>query len=477
MKDRQAVGDRAPTPGRGAPPTWWLVCTRELTDLWVGGKALILLLIFGVLMGIMTFVLASNSELSLIPPKEMVYETLKIAIAACLFMALVIGADGISGERERSTLEALLLTPTSRRQLVVGKFLAYVSPWPAAFLITVPYVAILSQGDDVLGQALLWGAILGTILVPAYAGLGTLVSFCSTTNRTSYFVSLGLYVTFLVPAQLPGHAQTGAVGQFLQWVNPMAASSHFLSKTLVNNRTLEEYWPWLTSPVVFATVILAVLFVYAAPGLRLEGGRSSRLWALWQRATGAAGVAGIVCLIGALGATPALAHQDLQAIPKPTLDIAVDMDYKTVKAGDSILFKTTVTNAGPTASVPLIVAMNIINLDGGGDPVDPEDWSPQRAQYIEALGPGRSASNNWRVNAILDGNFLVYLVVIPEPEGEHATSWPVASPAIHLTVTPFTKLNPVGVLPYAIGLPIVLLVGVFAVYRWRQRAIDAGASA
>src|SRR5687767_11122830 len=90
---------------------WWVVFKREFTDLWIGGRALMLLLIYSMLLGVTTYVLASNSELSLIPPKEMVYETLKTAIAAGLFMGLIIGADTLSGERERGTLEALLLTP------------------------------------------------------------------------------------------------------------------------------------------------------------------------------------------------------------------------------------------------------------------------------------------------------------------------------------------------------------------------------
>ena len=57
-----------------AASTWWIVFVRELHELWIGGKAPILLFIFTILLGIMTFVLATNSELSLIPPQEMVYE-------------------------------------------------------------------------------------------------------------------------------------------------------------------------------------------------------------------------------------------------------------------------------------------------------------------------------------------------------------------------------------------------------------------
>jgi hypothetical protein len=121
--------------------------------------------------------------------------------------------------------------------------------------------------------------------------------------------------------------------------------------------------------------------------------------------------------------------------------------------------------------------MNIVNLNAAGDVVDPEDWSPQRTQYLDTVAAGQSVSLGWRVNAILDGDYLVYMVAIPEPAGRDATSQPVASAGIHLTVTPFTRLNPRGVLPYAIGGPVLLALGIVYIYRRRRRDIDTGATA
>src|SRR3989304_9751042 len=111
-------------------PAWWVMLSRELADLWIGGKALYLILAFSVLLGIETFVLATNFELSLFSPQEMVFEILKTAIQVSLFIGLIIGADSIRGERERATLEGLLLTPVSRSQIILGKFLAALSAGP-----------------------------------------------------------------------------------------------------------------------------------------------------------------------------------------------------------------------------------------------------------------------------------------------------------------------------------------------------------
>jgi hypothetical protein len=177
------------------------------------------------------------------------------------------------------------------------------------------------------------------------------------------------------------------------------------------------------------------------------------------------------CVLG-LRAAPARA-QSASTTTHP-LEIAISMDYEVVKTGDSIFFDTTVTNEDGAASPPVIVAMNIINLDKEGDVVDPEDWSPERAQYITQLAPGESGTLSWRVNAILDGDYIVYMVAMPEPASQETTSQAVASSGIHLTVLPFTKLNPGGVLPYTIGWPFVLGMGLLYLQRRRRQGIDVG---
>jgi hypothetical protein len=300
-----------------------------------------------------------------------------------------------------------------------------------------------------------------------------LVSFWSSSNKTSYFVSLGIYIFFLVPAQLPGRAQTGATGQFLQWVNPLAAVNHFLSKHLVNYEPFSLFWSWLISPAVFALLVVVLLFFFAGPGLRLEAGKPS--WP-WVKKLGRMMGLSVIALLILLSASPARAAHLAQSSSTGDLQISIDLGYTVVKTGDKVEYNTLVTNNGTEASPPLIVAMNVINLDAQGDTVDPEDWSPKRTQYIDSLAPGQSANLSWIINTILDGNYMVYMVLIPTPASTESTSQPVATSGLHLTVTPFTRLNPQGVLPYVIGGPVLLLVIIYLVYRRRNQQIDLGGS-
>lgn len=262
------------TPIRALPSlfAWWVVCRRDLQELWIGGRALTLLLVYTMVIGVTTYLMVRSSQLDLTPPKEMVWTTLQTCMYVGVFMGLLIGADTLSGARERETMETLLLTPVSRSQIVLGKFLASMSPWPSALMVTFPCVLVVAQGEPILLDSLMWAGVVGTMLVIGFTGLGVLVSFWSNTNRTSLFVSLSIYLLFLLPALLPGRAQKGLVGKFFQRSNPLAAGDQFLERMIVNNQTLHSYGDWLTGPVVFLVVVIALLFVYAGPRLRLQAG-------------------------------------------------------------------------------------------------------------------------------------------------------------------------------------------------------------
>ena len=86
---------RAAAP-RGSP-VWRIVLWRELRDQWVGGKALAMILIYTILLGIYAYLFASNSELQLLPVKQVMLEIVKAAVFVGLFICLIVGADSVSG--------------------------------------------------------------------------------------------------------------------------------------------------------------------------------------------------------------------------------------------------------------------------------------------------------------------------------------------------------------------------------------------
>ena len=466
-------GERPASLG-SARSVWRVVLKQELTELWVGGRVYVLLILFSVVMSVTAFLNNAESQLSLIPPKEMVFLILLGSISFGLIIGLILGADSVSGERERATLEALLLTPASRRQIIAGKFLAALSPWPVALLLSVPYMFVFARGHEVFGQAILVGGLLGTVLAISFTGFAMLTSIWAKSNKISLLISLLVYVIFLIPTQFPGSAQKGDLGYLVQQLNPLQASSEFLEKYLVNNRSFAERPTYLYATAGSAIIILALLFFYAAPRLGHEGGLPRWVRPMKARSTNALTSAGIIILL-ALPLALATRASFAQAAGSD-LQITVDLNYMTVNAGDEIDFSSTVTNVGSEASPALYVAMNIVKT-AKGDPVDPEDWSPKRTQSIKTLAPGESVTQVWTVQAILEGDFMVYLTAIPKPLGADATSQPVSSSGVHITVQAFAESNPGGVLPIAIGIPLALMaLSIFMrrTKRWRrEKSADA----
>jgi len=482
--DRNARGapGAGPAPARPRVPAWWIIARRELIELWLGGRLLALLVLFSVLMSVTAVLREIESAASLIPPVEMIFLTLLSTISFGMLIGVVAGADSISGERERATLEPLLLTPVGRRQIILGKFIAAISPWPVALGLSVPYAIVMSGGDEALVPGFAWTALLGSLLAIAFTGFGLLVSIWSSSNRTSLFVALLAYLLFLIPTQFPGEAQKGNLGYLVQQFNPMQASSGFIEKHIVNNRDPVELSAYLVSQPVAAIIVLLALFRYVAPRLRLEGEtlRVRRPPRPLGRAVGPAGAALLLLAFAGVVLPFTTAAADFHgggshatARPgdtvTPAIAVTADLEYAVVNNGDSVEFATQVTNLGESDSPPLVIAMNVINLGLGGDPVDPEDWSPERTQAVGVLRPGDTAEQDWTVEAILDGDYMVYMTVVAAPDGAETTTQPVASPGVHITVRGVTRTNPGGVLPVAIGIPVMLGIATILLRRWWNR--------
>jgi ABC-2 type transport system permease protein len=251
-----ASADRA-----GPKRAWMIVSESELRDLWLGGRGLALSLAFSVLVSVIAYLVATNKALNFLEQRESVNLTLQVAIAVGALVALVAAADSFSGERERGTLETLLLTPASRLQLMVGKLAAALSLWLAAFAITIPYVWFLGRGVGIVGGALATGALVGTLLATFLVSLGGLVSVFARSNRISVSLSLFVLLALFAPTQFPTSAQQGWFGDFLLRANPLTAGEHYVGKIVVDRHPWSQDVSWLASPIAAAAIFTGLALV------------------------------------------------------------------------------------------------------------------------------------------------------------------------------------------------------------------------
>lgn len=121
----------------------------------------------------------------------LVYFVAPLYLIVPLMVSSVIAADSFAGEKERKTLEALLYTPTTDRELFLAKVLA---PWVAAVSVGLLGFAVYSVVGNVVSfltmRELLFPNALWLLLAfwlgPSVAGLG-LVSTVLVSSRVSSF--------------------------------------------------------------------------------------------------------------------------------------------------------------------------------------------------------------------------------------------------------------------------------------------------
>lgn len=252
------VADQVEARSSGA---WTVVAGQELRDLWLSGKGLAMMLAYTVLLSISTYLIATNQELNFLEQREAVSLTLKIAVAVGGLLVVLVAADAVSGERERGTLESLLLTPVSRRSILLGKGVAAFSLWVGAFVFAVPYIWWIGRDVGTFGKAVVGGLVVGTLLALTLTGIGLLVTTFSQSNGLSLAISFFVLLAMFAPNQMPAESTRGWAGELLLRVDPFSAGLLYLERLILNDHSLTQDVSLLVVPAIVAVALPAIAYV------------------------------------------------------------------------------------------------------------------------------------------------------------------------------------------------------------------------
>jgi ABC-2 type transport system permease protein len=248
------------------------VFVQEISDLWLGSKGLSVLFGYTLVLATLGYLAAGDASINLLDARESVGLIVQVAIGLGTLAALVVSADAISGERERGTLESLLVTPVPRRSLVVGKLLAATTMWVACLIVAIPFVAVMANGPGIAADALLVLIVAGGLVAAALTALGLAVSAVAMSNRMSLAASVAFLLLLAAPSQLPAIKAKGALGSILIKANPVSAGLHLANEVLVNQKSWASQWTYLLSPII-ATVVLTTIAVALSSRLELGDSR------------------------------------------------------------------------------------------------------------------------------------------------------------------------------------------------------------
>ena len=258
-------------PEAPAASAWRLVAGRELRDLWVSGRGITLVMVAALLFSAVTYLSAREASLNLLDAKEAVHLLVQVVVIIGSLLVMISAADAISGERERRTLEPVLLAPISRRDIAVGKLVAALSLWLATLLVALPYILVLADGPAIVVEALAATAIVGSLIAAGLAGLALLISAFSGSNRLSLASALLAALVLTAPSRVPGITKN-SLGEALLHINPITSGLGGIERIVLHGDSWTQAADWLVSPAVAAALTAALALALAPRLLVLERG-------------------------------------------------------------------------------------------------------------------------------------------------------------------------------------------------------------
>lgn len=161
----------------------------------------------------------------------------------------------------------------------------------------------------------------------------------------------------------------------------------------------------------------------------------------------------VVCLVLLGGLVVFGVASAARAQGSPTsgaVTVEISRESAALTAGEWVEFNTVLRNNGAIATPPMTAHLSIAAL-AAGKHVDPEDWSPQRTQFLSPLQPGESVQLPWRLHVLFEGAFASFVTLVSENE----SFAPVVSPSLRVQVAQDS------ILPWKDVIPVVAVVPLF----------------
>jgi len=174
-----------------------------------------------------------------------------------LFLSVVLTSTAIVRERERGTIEQLIVTPIRSWELLVGKLTPYVL---LAFLnmVEILTIGVLLFGVPIAGSVpLLLGAAALFLVTPL--GIGLLISTVAKSQQEAIILSLFFLLPniFLSGFFFPIAAMPG----WLQAITYLFPLQYFLTVVrgiVLKGAAMAELWPQVVALVAYGTVVMTL---------------------------------------------------------------------------------------------------------------------------------------------------------------------------------------------------------------------------
>jgi LPXTG-motif cell wall-anchored protein len=152
------------------------------------------------------------------------------------------------------------------------------------------------------------------------------------------------------------------------------------------------------------------------------------------------------------------------------LDVRLAVKGEARVAGDHAVATATLTNNGARPVRDVVLMLSLADVTGSpAVPLGVEDWTPTpEGVHAAELAPGARLVGTWPLRMIQAGRLAVFATAVAGSSRSVTNGPPVV-----LSIAPTHNLTQATVLPVAIGVPLVLLGGLSALFWRRRREVSA----
>jgi ABC-2 type transport system permease protein len=240
---------------------------RECREDFLAARGPVFLVTATLVLSVFAVLLVSNTELSLLDNAQALYMMAGIIMALAALVAVIRGSDGFAGERERETLEPLLLAPINGHRLAAAKLGGLLFFWLMLLILAIPYLWAVGSTEQNLLPGIHYLFITGTLLV--FICGGATLALSAKMKSFKGVLSLGLTIFLLLssPVILGPSLRQSAAGRMLDLINPLAAALNTLDSVIIDS----QGWAWqLPRLMIMGGYALAVLWCLYAATRRIE---------------------------------------------------------------------------------------------------------------------------------------------------------------------------------------------------------------
>ena len=223
-------------------------------------RTVVMFIFVCILMSVYSILLISNTEMSLLDNAHAVYMLTTLVLILSLLVILLLGSDGIAGERERRTLEALLLSPANGCSILASKLFAILFIWLILFGLSLPYLWAIAVDGQNLVPSMIALLVTGTLCVTIVGGISLIISMKFKSVKGAVFISMIVFLLLASPAILGPSLRNNAIGRFVDAIDPIMGAINTLDSVIIDSQGISFQLFRLGVMLFYAIGVLTSLY-------------------------------------------------------------------------------------------------------------------------------------------------------------------------------------------------------------------------